>query len=129
MCLGSPLEGQHRGAAKNSREYYRGGWSPSPLPNVPVSLKGVPGWCGLCWGLTMGTPTPKGAGVEAVLPRMARVSQERCQRLVYFASVGLSMKGWCTSSLAPSKQRTWACIVRCEQAKYCGIYGNGNSTK
>ena len=24
----------------------------------------------------MGTPTPKGAGVEAVLPRMARVSQE-----------------------------------------------------
>ena len=25
----------------------------------------------------MGTPTPKGAGVEAVLPRMARVSQER----------------------------------------------------
>ena len=28
------------------------------------------------WGLTMGTPTPKGAGVEAVLPRMARVSQE-----------------------------------------------------
>ena len=25
----------------------------------------------------MGTSTPKGAGVEAVLPRMARVSQER----------------------------------------------------
>ena len=25
----------------------------------------------------MGTPTPKGASVEAVLPRMARVSQER----------------------------------------------------
>ena len=25
----------------------------------------------------MGTPTPKGAGVEVVLPRMARVSQER----------------------------------------------------
>ena len=25
----------------------------------------------------METPTPKGAGVEAVLPRMARVSQER----------------------------------------------------
>ena len=25
----------------------------------------------------MGTPTSKGAGVEAVLPRMARVSQER----------------------------------------------------
>ena len=24
----------------------------------------------------MGTPTPKGAGVEAVLPRMARVSRE-----------------------------------------------------
>ena len=24
----------------------------------------------------MGTPTPKGAGVEAVLPRMAKVSQE-----------------------------------------------------
>ena len=23
VCLGSPLEGQHRGAAKNSREYYR----------------------------------------------------------------------------------------------------------
>ena len=36
VCLGSPLEGQHRGAAKNSREYYRGGWSPSPLPSVPV---------------------------------------------------------------------------------------------
>ena len=35
-CLGSPIEGQHRGAAKNSREYYRGGWSPSPLPSVPV---------------------------------------------------------------------------------------------
>ena len=25
----------------------------------------------------MGTPTPRGGGVEAVLPRMARVSQER----------------------------------------------------
>ena len=25
----------------------------------------------------MGTPTPKGAGVEAVLPRMARVSREK----------------------------------------------------
>ena len=35
-CLGSPLEGQHRGAAKNSREYYRGGWSPSPLSSIPV---------------------------------------------------------------------------------------------
>ena len=35
-CLGSPLEGQHRRAAKNSKEYYRGGWSPSPLPSVLV---------------------------------------------------------------------------------------------
>ena len=34
-----------------------------------------------------------------------------------FASVSLSMKGWCTSSLAPSKQKTWACIARCKQAK------------
>ena len=31
-----PLRGQHRKAAKNSKEYYRGGWSPSPLPNVPI---------------------------------------------------------------------------------------------
>ena len=36
VCLGSPLEGQHRGATKNSKKYYRGGWSPSPLPSVPV---------------------------------------------------------------------------------------------
>ena len=34
-----------------------------------------------------------------------------------FASVSLSMKGWGTSSLAPSKQRTWACNARCKQAK------------
>ena len=34
-----------------------------------------------------------------------------------FASVSLSMKGWCTSSLAPSKQRTWACTARYKQAK------------
>ena len=34
-----------------------------------------------------------------------------------FASVSLSMKGWCTSSLAPSKQRTWACNARYKQAK------------
>ena len=26
-----------------------------------------------------------------------------------FASVSLSMKGWCTSLFAPSWQRTWAC--------------------
>ena len=44
-------------------------------PHSQVS-QGVPGWCGLCWGLTMGTPTSKGASVEAGLPRMARVSQE-----------------------------------------------------
>ena len=36
VYLGSPLERQHRGVAKNSREYYRKGWSPSPLPSVPV---------------------------------------------------------------------------------------------
>ena len=38
--------------------------------------KGVSGWCGLCWGLTMGTSTSKGAGVGAGLPRKARVSRE-----------------------------------------------------
>ena len=35
-CLGSPIEPQHRGAADNLREYYMGGWSPSPLPSVLV---------------------------------------------------------------------------------------------
>ena len=30
----------------------------------------------LCWGLTIGTPTAKGASVEAGLPRKARVSQK-----------------------------------------------------
>ena len=60
----------HRGAAKNSREYYRG-------RVVSLStLKGVPGWCGLCWGFTIGTPTSKGASVEAGFLRMARVFQE-----------------------------------------------------
>ena len=39
-------------------------------------IKGVLGWCGLCSGLTMGTPTSKGANVEAVLPRMARGSRD-----------------------------------------------------
>ena len=34
-----------------------------------------------------------------------------------FVSISLSMKGWCTSSLAPSKQRTWACNARYKQAK------------
>ena len=29
-----------------------------------------------CWGLTMGTSTPKGTSVEVGLPRKARVSQE-----------------------------------------------------
>ena len=37
MCLGSPIEQQHGGPAKDSREYYRKEWSPSPLPSVPVS--------------------------------------------------------------------------------------------
>ena len=35
MCLGSPLEGQHRGAAKNSREYYREGVVSVPTPKCP----------------------------------------------------------------------------------------------
>ena len=76
MCLGSPIEPQHREAADDPGEYYRGGWSPSPLSNVPVLLKGVPEWYGLCWGLTMRTPTSKGASVEAGLAKMARVSQD-----------------------------------------------------
>ena len=43
MCLGSPLEGQHRGAAKNSREYYRGGVVSLPTPKCPYVTQGSPG--------------------------------------------------------------------------------------
>ena len=41
-----------------------------------LECQGVPRWCGLYWGVTMETPTSKGAGVKAGLSRMARVSQE-----------------------------------------------------
>ena len=35
-CLRSSIEPQHRGATDDPREYYRGGWSSSPLPSVPM---------------------------------------------------------------------------------------------
>ena len=38
-----------------------------------------------------------------------------------FASVSLSMKGWCTSSFAPSWQKTWACNASCKQIQQCRI--------
>ena len=47
-----------------------------PTPKCPGVTQGSPGVVWLVLGVSMGTSTPKGAGVEAVLPRMARVSQE-----------------------------------------------------
>ena len=42
VCLGSPLEGQHREAAKNSREYYRGRVVSLSTPKYPNVTQGSP---------------------------------------------------------------------------------------
>ena len=69
MCLRSPLEGQHRGAAKNSRAYYRGGVVSLSTPKYPSVTQGSPRVVWLVLRPHHEDPTPKGAGVEAGLLR------------------------------------------------------------
>ena len=54
-CLGSPIKPWHREITDDPREYYRGGWSPSPLSSVPVlreSRGGVASVGASPWGLS-----------------------------------------------------------------------------
>ena len=55
------LEGQHRGAAKNSREYYRGGWSPSPLPMSRCDSRESRGGVACVGASPWGLPHPREA--------------------------------------------------------------------
>ena len=43
MCLGSPIEPQHRGVANDPREYHKGGVVSLPTPKCPSVTQGSPG--------------------------------------------------------------------------------------
>ena len=76
MCLGSPLEGQHRGLPKTPVSTIGEGGLPPHFQVSQCDSRKSQGGVASVGASPWGTSPPKRVGVEAVLLRMARMFQE-----------------------------------------------------